>query len=116
MFLIILIKSLIIGGPGWRRCGSRGCTHVPCADHSGMGAFRTLGELNSCEGDPASHFSFGLGFFFNAPGRHPLPQVHLPRTLTTALFPTGGAAALMVKNRNVGETLHDPKRWPLPVG
>jgi hypothetical protein len=31
-----------------------------------MGAFRTLGELNSCEGDPASHFSFGLGFFFNA--------------------------------------------------
>lgn len=34
--------------------------HAPTVQ--GMGAFRTLGELNSCEGDPASHFSFGLGF------------------------------------------------------
>ena len=32
----------------------------------GMGAFRTLGELNACENDPVAHFSFGFGFFFNA--------------------------------------------------
>ncbi len=66
MFLIILIKSLIIGalvgvGVG---AGAARMFHAPTTQ--GMGAFRTLGELNSCEGDPASHFSFGLGFFFNA--------------------------------------------------
>ncbi len=56
MFLIILIKSLIIGAwsaSAWARSG----THVSRATTQGMGAFRTLGELNSCEGDPASHFS-----------------------------------------------------------
>ncbi|VEA43066.1 Putative inner membrane protein [Salmonella enterica subsp. enterica] len=68
MFLIILIKSLIIGalvgvGVG---AGAARMFHAPTTQ--GMGAFRTLGELNSCEGDPASHFSFGLGFFFNAWG------------------------------------------------
>jgi hypothetical protein len=66
MFLIILMKSLIIGalvgvGVG---VGAARMFHAPTVQ--GMGAFRTLGELNSCEGDPASHFSFGLGFFFNA--------------------------------------------------
>lgn len=38
--------------------------HAP--NTQGLGAFRTLGEMNACMGDPASHFSFGLGFFFNA--------------------------------------------------
>jgi hypothetical protein len=61
MFLIILIKSLIIGGLVGVGVGAeRHACHAPT---QGMGAFRTLGELNSCEGDPASHFSFGLGFF-----------------------------------------------------
>ncbi len=34
--------------------------HAP--NTQGLGAFRTLGEMNACMGDPASHFSFGLGF------------------------------------------------------
>lgn len=32
----------------------------------GMGAFRTLGELNACKGDSISHFSVGLGFFISS--------------------------------------------------
>ena len=85
MFLIILIKSLIIGGLVGVGVGAGAARMFHAPTTQGMGAFRTLGELNSCEGDPASHFSFGLGFFFNAW----LQQAPSPRMLTTALSPTG---------------------------
>ncbi len=64
MFLIILFKSIIIGG----LVGSAGPAPRACSTHRQHRAWGVshLGELNSCEGDPASHFSFGLGFFFNA--------------------------------------------------
>lgn len=114
MFLIILIKSLIIGGFGRRRRERRSGTHVSRAHHARDGAFRTLGELNSCEGDPASHFSFGLGFFFNARASS-VAAGSFTRDVDHRIIPNWGAAALMVKNRNVGETLHDPKKWPLPA-
>lgn len=91
MFLIILIKSLIIGalvGVGGG-AGAARMFHAPTTQ--GMGAFRTLGELNSCEGDPASHFSFGLGFFFNAltPGRRLWRPDRSPRMSITASSLTG---------------------------
>ena len=88
MFLIILIKSLIIGGLVGVGVGAGAARMFHAPTTQGMGAFRTLGELNSCEGDPASHFSFGLGFFFNA-WPLPLQQAPSPRMLTTALYPTG---------------------------
>ncbi|MDU4266740.1 MAG: DUF4311 domain-containing protein [Enterobacter hormaechei] len=97
MFLIILIKSLIIGGLVGVGVGAGAARMFHAPTTQGMGAFRTLGELNSCEGDPASHFSFGLGFFFN-------------------IIPNWGAAALMIKNRNVGETLHDPRKMAIACG
>lgn len=113
MFLIILIKSLIIGalvGVG----GRWGCTHVSRANHAGDGRVRTLGELNSCEGDPASHFSFGLGFFFNA-WASSVAAGSFTQDVDHRIIPNWGAAALMIKNRNVGETLHDPKKWRSPA-
>lgn len=66
MLLIILFKSIIIGGLVGVGVGVGAARMFHAPTIQGMGAFRTLGELNSCEGDPASHFSFGLGFFFNA--------------------------------------------------
>ena len=112
MFLIILIKSLIIGalvgvGVG---AGAARMFHAPTTQ--GMGAFRTLGELNSCEGDPASHFSFGLGFFFNA-WASSVAAGAFTQDVDHRIIPNWGAAALMIKNRNVGETLHDPKRMAI---
>lgn len=88
MFLIILIKSLIIGGLVGVGVGAGAARMFHAPTTQGMGAFRTPGELNSCEGDPASHFSFGLGFFFNA-WPLPLQQAPSPVMLTTALYPTG---------------------------
>lgn len=103
MFLIILIKSLIIGalvgvGVG---AGAARMFHAPTTQ--GMGAFRTLGELNSCEGDPASHFSFGLGFFFNA-WASSVAAGSFTQDVDHRIIPNWGAAALMIKNRNVGVT------------
>ncbi len=100
MFLIILIKSLIIGalvgvGVG---AGAARMFHAPTTQ--GMGAFRTLGELNSCEGDPASHFSFGLGFFFNA-WASSVAAGSFTQDVDHRIIPNWGAAALMIKNRNV---------------
>ncbi len=54
MFLIILIKSLIIGGLVGVGVGAGAARMFHAPTTQGMGAFRTLGELNSCEGDPAS--------------------------------------------------------------
>ena len=87
--------------------------HAPTTQ--GMGAFRTLGELNSCEGDPASHFSFGLGFFFNA-WASSVAAGAFTQDVDHRIIPNWGAAAIMIKNRNVAETLHDPKKMAIACG
>ena len=50
----------------------------------------------------------------STPGPLPSRQAPSLRTLTTASSPTGGGGP-DDQNRNVGETLHDPKRWPSPA-
>lgn len=111
----VLIKSLIIGalcgfGLG---AGAARMFHAPTTQ--GMGAFRTLGELNSCEGDPASHFSFGLGFFFNA-WASSVAAGAFTQDVDHRIIPHWGAAALMTRNRNVAETLHNPKKMAIACG
>ncbi|VAS20830.1 inner membrane protein [Klebsiella pneumoniae] len=101
MFLIILIKSLIIGGLVGVGVGAGAARMFHAPTTQGMGAFRTLGELNSCEGDPASHFSFGLGFFFNA-WASSVAAGSFTQDVDHRIIPNWGAAALMLKNRNVG--------------
>lgn len=115
MMLIILFKSLIIGalvGTGVG-AGAARMFHAPATQ--GMGAFRTLGELNSCEGDPASHFSFGLGFFFNA-WASAVAAGSFTQDVDHRIIPNWGAAALMIRNRNIAETLHDPKKMAIACG
>lgn len=80
-----------------------------------MGAFRTLGELNACEGDPISHFSFGLGFFFNS-WASVVGAGALTQDIDHRIIPNWAAAALMIKNKNVEETLHDPRKMALAGG
>lgn len=114
MFLIILFKSIIIGGLVGVGVGVGAARMFHAPTIQGMGAFRTLGELNSCEGDPASHFSFGLGFFFNA-WASSVAAGAFTQDVDHRIIPNWGAAALMIKNRNVAETMHNPKKWRLPA-
>ena len=81
--------------------------HAP--EIQAMGAFRTLGELNACKGDPVSHFSVGLGFFFNAAGSV-IGAGALTQDVLHRIVPNWAAAALLVKNKKVEETLYDPAR------
>jgi len=64
----LVLKSIIVGalaGAGTAGGAAR-MFHTP--EIQGMGAFRTLGEMNACNGDPISHFSYGVGFLFSSAG------------------------------------------------
>ncbi|WP_340620045.1 DUF4311 domain-containing protein [Xenorhabdus siamensis] len=114
-FLEILGMSLLIGGLCGFGLGAGAARMFHAPTVQGMGAFRTLGELNSCEGDPASHFSFGLGFFFNA-WASSVAAGAFTQDVDHRIIPNWGAAALMIKNRNVAETLHNPKKMAIACG
>lgn len=110
--LIILLKSLIIGALAGFATGAGAARMFHAPATQGMGAFRTLGELNACEGDPVSHFSFGLGFFFNA-WASVIGAGAFTQDVDHRIIPNWSAAILMIKNKNVSETLHDPKKMAL---
>jgi uncharacterized protein (TIGR03580 family) len=108
----IVFESLIIGalvgfGAG---AGAARMFHAPTVQ--GMGAFRTLGELNACEGDPIAHFSFGLGFLFNA-WASAVGTGAITQDIDHRIVPNWSAATLLTKNRHVNETLHNPKKMAL---
>ena len=92
----IILYSLIIGaiGGGCIAAGAARMNYAPKIQS--MGAFRTLGELNACAGDPAAHFSFGLGFFFNAAAASvaavPITAIHIPDCLNSVLTVLKSAA------------------------
>lgn len=112
VFLTILVKSLIIGvlvgfGVG---AGAARMFHAPRVQ--GMGAFRTLGELNACQGDAISHFSFGLGFFFNA-WASAVGAGAFTQDVDHRIIPNWAAAFLIGKGKRVEDTLHNPKKMAI---
>ncbi len=74
-----------------------------------LGAFRTLGEMNACQGDPASHFSFGLGFFFNA-WASTVGAGAFTQDVTHRVIPNWSAAILLIKDKDLSRTMHNPKK------
>lgn len=107
--VIILIKSLIIGSAiGFPLgAGAARMFHAPKAQS--LGAFRTLGEMNACMGDRASHFSFGLGFFFNA-WASAVGAGAYTQDVAHRIIPNWSAAALLGKGKNVESTMHNPRK------
>lgn len=108
-FLIILSKSLVIGGLLGFAAGAGAARMFHAPSTQGLGAFRTLGEMNACMGDPASHFSFGLGFFFNA-WASSVGAGAFTQDVTHRVIPNWATAALLAKNKDIGQTMHDPKK------
>ncbi|GGU78925.1 permease [Streptomyces albospinus] len=107
----VALESMVIGaligfGAG---AGVARMFHAPTVQ--GMGAFRTLGELNACENDPAAHFSFGLGFFFHA-WASAVGTGALTSDVDHRIVPHGAAALSMARrgSRRAAGTLHDPRR------
>ena len=107
--LTILFQSIIIGGLVGFAAGVGAARMFTAPKTQALGAFRTLGEMNAAEGDPASHFSFGLGFFFNA-WASTVGAGAFTQDITHRVIPNWAAAGLLVKNRNVEQTMHNPKK------
>ena len=107
--LQLIIYSAIIGiiGGGCIAAGAARMFHAP--EVQSMGAFRTLGELNACNGDPIAHFSFGLGFFFSA-AASAVAAGSLTQDVMHRIVPNWSAAALLVKNNKVEETVQNPRK------
>jgi uncharacterized protein (TIGR03580 family) len=111
-FLTILFKSLIIGGLVGFGVGAGAARMFHAPKVQGMGAFRTLGELNACAGDAVSHFSFGLGFFFNA-WASSVGAGAFTQDVDHRIIPNWAAAVLIGKGKRVEDTLHNPKKMAI---
>lgn len=110
--MAIVIESIIIGllvGFGVS-AGAARMFHAPTVQ--GLGAFRSLGELNACEDDPVAHFSFGLGFLFNA-WASVVGAGALTGDVDHRIVPHWSAALLLVRNRKVEETMYNPKKMAI---
>lgn len=62
----IVIKSIIVGLLAGSAISAGAARMFRAPEIQGMGAFRTLGEMNACNGDSITHFTFGLGFFVSS--------------------------------------------------
>lgn len=105
--LIILIKSLIIGAIIGFPIGAGAARMFHAPKSQSLGAFRTLGEMNACAGDRASHFSFGLGFFFNA-WASAVGAGAFTQDVAHRIIPNWSVAALLGKGKKIEDTMHNP--------
>lgn len=110
--LVIIMKSIIIGGVVGFGVGAGAARMFHAPTSQGMGAFRTLGELNACAGDAASHFSFGLGFFFNA-WASSVGAGAFTQDVDHRIIPNWAAAVLLRKGKRPEDTLHNPKKMAI---
>lgn len=111
-FISILIQSLIIGALVGFGAGAGAARMFRAPTVQGMGSFRTLGEMNACAGDAASHFSFGLGFFFNA-WASAVGAGTFTQDVSHRIIPNWAAAVWCRKGKPVEETLQNPKRMAI---
>ncbi|WML55062.1 DUF4311 domain-containing protein [Neobacillus sp. PS3-12] len=111
-FVEILFESIIIGALVGFAVGAGAARMFHAPTVQGMGAFRTLGELNACAGDAASHFSFGLGFFFNA-WASVVGAGAFTQDVDHRIIPNWSAAVLLRKGKRPEDTLHDPKKMAI---
>lgn len=95
----IIIQSIIVGALIGAAISAGAARMFRAPEIQGMGAFRTLGEMNACNGDSISHFSFGLGFFItsaaSAIGTGSLTQDVLHRVI-----PNWSAAVINLNKKN----------------
>lgn len=105
--ILLLIKSLIIGGLCGCAVSALAARMFFAPKIMSAGSFRTMGEMNACMGDPISHISFGLSYFLSCWANNVayggMFQDYLHRAV-----PNISAGLLLMKNKNVEETVYDP--------
>lgn len=109
---IVFLKSIIIGALAGFGIGAGAARMFHAPKSQSMGAFRTLGELNACQGDPIAHISFGLGFFLDSWASN-VGVGAFSQDIAHRTIPNLTAGLLMIKNKKPEETLHNPKKMAL---
>lgn len=106
--LELALKSAIVGAlAGWGvTVGAVRMFHAP--EVQSMGAFRTIGELNACKGDPVSHFMFGLGFLFNA-AASVVGAGALTQDVNHRIIPNWASAFTLLKTKDGSAPQNDMK-------
>lgn len=112
MIIEVLLKSIVIGAIGGAAIAAGAARMFYAPETQGMGAFRTIGEINACKGDAISHFSFGLGFLFNA-GAAAVSTGALTQDVLHRIIPNWAAGVLLLRNKKVEETLYDPGKMAI---
>lgn len=110
--ITIVFKAVIVGGLVGFAVGAGAARMFHAPNVQGMGSFRTLGEMNACEGDAVSHFSFGFGFFFNC-WASIISAGCFTQDILHRVIPHWATALLLWKNPNVEETMHNPRKMAL---
>lgn len=102
-----ITSSLIVGFLMCAAVGALNARMFFAPNVMAAGSWRTLGEINACMGDLASHFSFGLGYWVsswvNNMAYGGMGQDFLHRTV-----PNVGAGFLLLKNKNPEDTIKNP--------
>ena len=107
MFLIILFKSIIIGGLVGVGVGAGAARMFHAPTTQGMGAFRT-GRAEFLRGRSGFPLLIRSGLLLQRRASS-VAAGSFTQDVDHRIIPHWGAAALMVKNRNLAQTLHDPK-------
>ncbi|MBU5266697.1 DUF4311 domain-containing protein [Virgibacillus proomii] len=110
--VVILFKSLIIGTIIGFPLGAGAARMFHAPKSQSMGAFRTIGEMNACQGDRASHFSFGFGFFFNA-WASTVGAGAFTQDVAHRIIPNWSAASVLRKGKTLEETMHNPVKMSI---
>ena len=112
--LPLLLKAVVVGGlAGFAfAAGAARMFHAP--EYQAMGAFRTLGEMNACRGDPIADLSFGASFIpvtaIDAVAVGGIGQELWHRTV-----PNVTAGLLLLKDKDPDRTFKNPKAMA-PLG
>lgn len=104
---VIIVKSLIIGALARAGVGAGAARMFFAPKVQAAGAFRTIGEMNACLGDPVAHFSFGFSFYISCAAQGLATGV-FEQDFLHRVVPNVAAGILTLKNKKVEETVYDP--------
>jgi len=106
--LTIAIQSIIVGALGGFAIAAGAARMYHAPEIMGLGAFRTLGELNASKGDPVSHLSFGGGFFLSSAATA-VATGSLTQDVMHRIIPNFAVAGLgLYRKKSVEESMKSP--------
>lgn len=115
MDIVVLIESVILGALVGIAVGAGAARMFHAPEVQAAGAFRTLGEMNACNGDPISHLSFGFSFFVNTMVNN-MATGCMTQDFLHRVIPNFAAGLLTIRNKDLKQTIQDPLKMGIAGG